>query len=61
MNAARSPTSATDSSNPKVGELYTKTRDIWHHSVDKKHYAFPVKFEVKFVISFTRKSMVGKK
>jgi hypothetical protein len=48
---------ATDSSSPKIDNSSNKTPLSWHHSVDKKHSFLHVKFEVRFVISFARKSM----
>jgi hypothetical protein len=30
-------------------ETATETKHPWHHSVDTKHYALYVKFEVRFV------------
>jgi hypothetical protein len=61
MNATLSPNTATDSNHLKFGNSFTKIRDTWHHSVDTKNYFLYVKFEVRFVISFTSKSMASKK
>jgi hypothetical protein len=61
FNTTLSPKTATDPSGPKVGHLSTKTKLLQHHTVDSKCYFFHVKFEVRFVVSFTRKSMLNKK
>jgi hypothetical protein len=44
----------------RVGILFTKTYRLWHRSVDKNSYLH-VKFEVRFLISFMKRSMSNKK
>jgi hypothetical protein len=50
-----------DSSSPIVGNSSTKVQHPWQNSVDTKHFCLDVKFEARFVISFTRKPMSNKK
>jgi hypothetical protein len=60
VKTAPSPTTATDSSGPKVGHLFSKTQHPRHHSVYKKHSFSHEKFGMGRVIFFTRKSMFNK-
>lgn len=52
------PKTATDSSNLEVSQSFAKTQFHTHHSVDKKHFFFYVKFETIFAISFIKKKLV---
>jgi hypothetical protein len=61
VNTTVSPTTANDSSCPKVGSLSSKTQHPWHRSVDKKHSYFYAKIDVMCIISFSRKAMFNKK
>jgi hypothetical protein len=60
VNAILSPKTATHSSNRKVSNPCTITQHPWYRSVNKKYYSIRVKFEVGFVICFTRRSMSNK-
>lgn len=51
----------TISNSLKVCNSSMKNQYPWNHSVDKRHYFLCVKFEIKFVISFTGKSVSNKK
>jgi hypothetical protein len=61
LNTAENLKTATDSNDPKAGNSFTKIKHPWHHQLDTKHHFLHVKFEVRFAISFTRKSMSNKK
>jgi hypothetical protein len=61
LHATLSSKTATESRGLNVGNKSIKNQHLWHHSVHKKHYSLYVKFDVRFVISFMRKSKVNKK
>jgi hypothetical protein len=61
LNTTLSIKTATNSSGAKVGHLSTKTQHSWYHLTDRRYYFFHVKFGIRFVIFFTRKSMLIKK
>jgi hypothetical protein len=61
LKATLSPKTVTDSSGLKVGNPSTEHQHHWHHSVDTRYYLLHVKFEVKFIFSFTRKFTSSKK
>jgi hypothetical protein len=61
LSTTISPKTATDSNCPKVEHSPSKTHHPWHHSVDTKNDFMHVKFEIRFVISFKRKSISNKK
>jgi hypothetical protein len=61
LNTILSLETATDSSGLKVRNLFSKNHHPWHHSLDKKLYTIRGKFEVRCVISFSRKYMPSKK
>jgi hypothetical protein len=44
----------------KVGNWSAKIQHPWHQALDTKHFFLHVKFEVRFVISFMRKSTSNK-
>jgi hypothetical protein len=61
ISTTLSTKTTTWSSGPRVGNFPPKTQHPWHHLVDKKHYSLHVKFEMRFIISFTGKYMSNKK
>jgi hypothetical protein len=61
LSTILSPKIAIVSRVPKVGNLSIKTYNHWNQPVYKKNFFLHVKFEVKLVISFTRKSVSNKK
>jgi hypothetical protein len=50
VNTIPSPKTPADSNDFKVGNASTKAQHLWHHSVDKNHFFFHVKIEVKYII-----------
>jgi hypothetical protein len=61
VSTRQSTKTATESSNPKIGNSSVETKYPWHHSVDKKNCFLHVKFEVRFAIPLARKSRVQEK
>jgi hypothetical protein len=61
VNTTPNPETAAVSSGPKIGHSSTKTQQRLHYAIDKKPFFFRVKFEVRFVIYFTRKTLSNKK
>jgi hypothetical protein len=60
VNSTLRPKTATDSSGPKAGHLFTETQHPWYHSEDEKYCFLCVKFDVKPVIFLPRKFMPNK-
>jgi hypothetical protein len=61
VNTTPNPKTATDSNGPKFGNAFIKIKRPWSHSVDTNHHFLRVKFEVRFIISFSSKPMPNEK